>query len=140
LGERVSVGPLAHRVRDVVAPGIVLVGDAAGFLDPFTGQGVLQAFGSAHDAADALWRAFAAPGREREIMRSFATARRREFAVRARLCALIKLLVSVPALGRHAAARIRARPSVGARILEAVSGLLPPQVALRPETLGRLLL
>ncbi len=36
--------PLAGRARCGVAPGIVLLGDAAGFLDPITGGGMTQAF------------------------------------------------------------------------------------------------
>ncbi len=36
--------PLAARARSGVAPGIVLLGDAAGFLDPITGGGMTQAF------------------------------------------------------------------------------------------------
>ena len=35
--------PLAARARSGVAPGIVLLGDAAGFLDPITGGGMTQA-------------------------------------------------------------------------------------------------
>lgn len=36
--------PLAGRARCGVSPGIVLLGDAAGFLDPITGGGMTQAF------------------------------------------------------------------------------------------------
>ena len=39
--------PLAGRARAGVAPGIVLLGDAAGFLDPSTGGGMTQALVSA---------------------------------------------------------------------------------------------
>ncbi|MBX6343253.1 MAG: NAD(P)/FAD-dependent oxidoreductase, partial [Thermomicrobiaceae bacterium] len=38
-----GVGPIARRVRRVSGPGFLLVGDAAGFLDPFTGEGVFRA-------------------------------------------------------------------------------------------------
>lgn len=39
--------PLGHAVRDVAGPGWALVGDAAGFLDPLTGEGIYQALESA---------------------------------------------------------------------------------------------
>jgi 2-polyprenyl-6-methoxyphenol hydroxylase-like FAD-dependent oxidoreductase len=39
--------PLAARARSGVAPGLVLLGDAAGFLDPITGGGMTQALVSA---------------------------------------------------------------------------------------------
>ena len=38
-----GTSPLAGRARAGVAPGVVLLGDAAGFLDPITGGGMAQA-------------------------------------------------------------------------------------------------
>lgn len=52
-GKRVAIGPLRSRVRRTSAPGVLLAGDAAGFVDPFTGQGVLLAIGSGRRAAAA---------------------------------------------------------------------------------------
>jgi flavin-dependent dehydrogenase len=42
-----GAGPLARRVRARTAPGIALIGDAAGYVDAITGQGLLLAFASA---------------------------------------------------------------------------------------------
>src|SRR6202022_2236308 len=42
-GPRVSVGPLAYATYVAYQADAVLVGDAAGFLDPFTGQGMFLA-------------------------------------------------------------------------------------------------
>jgi len=42
-----GASPLAGRARAGVAPGIVLLGDAAGFLDPITGGGMTQALETA---------------------------------------------------------------------------------------------
>lgn len=140
LGPRVSTGPLAHATRAVAAPGVVLVGDAAGFLNPFTGQGVLLALTTGESAAAALLRAFAAPEREAALMDAYARERGRELALRRRLCAAVDLLVNVPPLARRAARRLRGRPHAGALVLEALAGLRPPQSALRPAVLAGLLL
>ncbi len=43
ISELMSISPLAAKARCGVAPGIVLLGDAAGFLDPITGGGMTQA-------------------------------------------------------------------------------------------------
>jgi flavin-dependent dehydrogenase len=44
-------GPFDWPVRRAWAPGVVLVGDAAGYYDPFTGQGIYRALRSAEMAA-----------------------------------------------------------------------------------------
>jgi len=47
-------GPFDWPVRRAWAPGAVLVGDAAGYFDPFTGQGVYRALRTAELAAPAI--------------------------------------------------------------------------------------
>ena len=47
LGKLMVMGPLAYRVRPPRHDGVLLVGDAAGFYDPFTGEGLYTALRSA---------------------------------------------------------------------------------------------
>lgn len=47
-------GPFDRPVTEAWAPGVVLVGDAAGYYDPFTGQGIYRALRSAELAAPAV--------------------------------------------------------------------------------------
>ena len=130
LGPRVSVGPLAHAVRRPIAPGAILVGDAAGFLDPFTGQGVFLALTGAERAAEAI-----AGG----TYEAYARARAADLVWRRRLGATVKLLIDVPPLARRATARLTRFPEAGATLLEALAGTLPPQRAFRLAVLGKLL-
>src|SRR5262245_41833697 len=59
-----GVTPLGHAVARRAGDGWVLVGDAAGFLDPFTGEGLHRAIVSAERAADAIDATLAGrPGR-----------------------------------------------------------------------------
>jgi flavin-dependent dehydrogenase len=46
--------PITHRVRDCVAERAALVGDAAGFIDPLTGEGINNALWMAEALSDAL--------------------------------------------------------------------------------------
>ncbi|HXP93147.1 MAG TPA: NAD(P)/FAD-dependent oxidoreductase [Candidatus Binatia bacterium] len=139
VGARVSVGPLVHATSRAAAPGVLLCGDAAGLLDPFTGQGVLLALTSATRAGAAIVEASASRGREASAFARYARETSRELAVRRRVGTAIDLLVNVTPIARRAAARARALPDVASALLDAVSGLRPPQSALRPSTLGRLL-
>lgn len=52
----VAAGSLAHRVKRTSGPGFLLVGDAAGFIDPLTGDGLHRAFVSSELAAEAITR------------------------------------------------------------------------------------
>jgi geranylgeranyl reductase family protein len=69
-----GMGPMARRVRRVSGPGYLLVGDAAGFLDPFTGEGIFRALRGAELAADAI---VAAVERNLAAPFAYAEARRR---------------------------------------------------------------
>src|SRR6185295_5394035 len=46
-----GVGPIGARVKRTSGAGYMLVGDAAGFFDPFTGEGVYKALRGAELAA-----------------------------------------------------------------------------------------
>ena len=66
-----GASPIGHRVADVAGPGWLLVGDAAGFVDPFTGEGI-------HRALDrpGRRRGHSAPARSRTRLPQRATTRR----------------------------------------------------------------
>lgn len=138
-GPRVAIGPLAHNVRRTIASGTILVGDAAGFISPFTGQGVFLALRSAERASSALIRAFADEAAEESALNAYDREHRAELAGRNRLGKTIDLLISVPFLGRRAARRLEASPALAAILLDAVGGSAAAQTALRPAVLRRLL-
>ena len=139
LGPRVSMGPLAHDVRRASAPGALLVGDAAGFLDPFTGQGIFLALTGAERAAAAIAAALRDPAHESAAFAAYARWRADDVMWRRRLCTAVALLVDVPPLARRAARGLARFPDAGATLLDALAGAIPPQRALRPAVLGRLL-
>jgi len=59
-------GPFEVVPRRVAVPGALLVGDAAGYFDPFTGQGIHGALAGARIAAACALEALGAPGRRAE--------------------------------------------------------------------------
>jgi 2-polyprenyl-6-methoxyphenol hydroxylase-like FAD-dependent oxidoreductase len=138
-GPRVAVGPLSHNVRRTVAPGTILAGDAAGFISPFTGQGVLLALRSAERASTALIRAFADRGAEEAALDAYDREHRGELSARNRLGKTIDALIAIPFLARRAARRLEASPALAAILLDAVAGSAAAQTALHPAVLRRLL-
>ncbi|MBV9440204.1 MAG: hypothetical protein JOZ24_09460 [Candidatus Eremiobacteraeota bacterium] len=125
-------------MRSAAAPGALLAGDAAGFLDPFTGQGVYLALTDAERAAGAAATALRAPAAEQAAFREYAARRRRDLAARRLLGRAVALLVDVPPLAGRAAARLMRSPKTAAVLLDALAGAIPPQRALTPAVLGRL--
>ncbi|MGA3036088.1 MAG: FAD-dependent monooxygenase [Vulcanimicrobiaceae bacterium] len=138
-GPRVAVGPLVHDVRRTIAPGAMLVGDAAGFLSPFTGQGVFLALRSAQSASAALIRAFEDARAEDDALAAYDREQRKELRARTRLGKVIDALIAVPFLARRSARKLEASPALAAILLDAVAGSTSAGTALRPAVLRRLL-
>jgi geranylgeranyl reductase family protein len=132
-----ATGPFAQWARRPVADGggALLVGDAADFFDPFTGQGIYSALRGAELAAACLLAALA----RGMSLRSYAQARRREFAGKWLLERLIALGVGWPALVERAVARLARRPDLADLLVGATGNCIPARAALRPRVLARIL-
>ena len=117
--------------------GWLLVGDAAGFLDPFTGEGLHRALVSAELAARGHRR-----GRARSRRRAFAAydrAMRRRFLAKDAVSWLVQAFLARPALFEYAARRVASRPPVRATMGLVMGDLVPAGRALDPRFLAALL-
>jgi geranylgeranyl reductase family protein len=123
-----GASPIGHRVADVAGPGWLLVGDAAGFVDPFTGEGIHRALRSARAAAAAI-------GTGSEPGRAYRRERRAAFAAKSALSWLIQGFLAAPPLLEHALARLDERPGAGLRLGSALGDLRPATDALAPRAL-----
>jgi 2-polyprenyl-6-methoxyphenol hydroxylase-like FAD-dependent oxidoreductase len=139
LGPRVSIGPLEHQVRGAITEGALLVGDAAGFLDPFTGQGVFLALSGAERAAAALLAVMRGEVPERAAFAGYARWRSADFRRRRRLCRAVSLLIALPPLARRAARRLACRPDLATALVDALAGAIVPRRGFGVALLGRLL-
>ena len=131
-----GVGPLARRVLQVAGSGFLLVGDAAGFLDPFTGEGVYRALRGGELAADAVELALA---RQDGVPVGYARARRVAFGDKERVCLLIQAFLGSSRLFDYALDRLARRPGPGALLQGVLGDLRPAAPALRPAYLWALL-
>ena len=122
-----AIGPLALEARRVSAPGAVLVGDAAGFYDPFTGEGVTLALRGAEIAAEVAHRALANGATDLRLY-----DRRRDDATRDkfRLNRLLQRIVAWPALANAVARRLSGRPDLADRLVGIAGDFVPARTAM----------
>lgn len=128
LGAPRAIGPLAVEARRVCGPGVALVGDAAGFFDPFTGEGITLALRSAEllaPVADASLRRVR-PGRLDAYDRARDAATRDKFL----LNRLIQRLIDWPPLACAVARRLRRRPELADELVGIAGDFVPARTAL----------
>jgi len=135
-----ALGPLAYRVAPPRHDGVLLVGDALGFLDPFTGEGIYAALRSAELATEAADRAL----REGDLSaRALAPARRRwaeALADKGRVSILLQHLVVRRWLACAVARRLARRPADLEQLMGVIGDFVPARQVLAPGFLARLAL
>jgi menaquinone-9 beta-reductase len=112
------LGPLAVDARASGCPGLLLAGDAAGFVDPMTGDGLRFALRGGMLAAEYALRELET-GRAQH--RELHAAREREFSRKWLVNRALRLLVASPR-GVAIAARVSARWNAPVRSLIAIAG------------------
>ncbi len=133
-------GPFAAWSGRVVANGALLVGDAADFFDPFTGEGITSALRTARYAADAAHEAFAAglP----LTARALAPYRQRRAAAFLGKWAVERLVgygMLLPALFDRALGRLERR-GLGHTFVGVTGDFVPARAVLHPWFLARMVL
>jgi menaquinone-9 beta-reductase len=112
----VVLGPVAVDVASPAVPGLLLAGDAAGFIDPMTGDGLRLAIDGAVIAADVADDVLAGRVAWTQAPHVLTARRRRAFAAKWRFNRSLRALVDVPDLVQAATWVARAWPGA----LEAV--------------------
>jgi menaquinone-9 beta-reductase len=134
-----GVGSMAHRARRVSGDGFALVGDAASFLDPFTGEGVYEALRGATLLAPVAAAALQAGDLSARRLGPYGAARRRAFWAKRQVCWLVQGFITTPALMDYATARLDRRPTVARTLAGVLGDLYPARQGLSPFFLARLL-
>jgi geranylgeranyl reductase family protein len=126
------LGPLACRARRVAGDGFLLVGDAASYYDPMTGEGVYQALRGAELAAKTVVDALSNGGPTVAGLGRYAVWYHRDFAPKDRVCWLLQQIVCRPRLCDLLVRRLDARPIHAEELMGVVGDLLAPRRLLRP--------
>ncbi len=134
-----GASPLGGRVTRRAGPGWFLVGDAVGFLDPFTGEGLHRALVSTELAAAAIRVALDRPTRASDTAAAYDRAMRRRFAAKDAVSWLVQAFLARPASFEYAARRLATRPDVRATMGLVMGDLVPASRGLDPRFLASLL-
>jgi flavin-dependent dehydrogenase len=139
IGPRLSIGPLDFSVHGVARAGALLAGDASGFLNPFTGQGVALALRGGIDAARTIRQAIESPADEHVLLADYERRRLGELSSRRRIATLVAALIDVPVLTRRAASRLRRDPRLAERLMTLIGAVSVPRQPASAFVLARLL-
>ena len=129
----VATGPFASHARRACAPGAALVGDAADFFDPFTGEGIYAAMRGGEMLSVAVREALAAssPRDADRALAAYDDARRREFGGKWIVERVIGAVVATSPLINRAARRLSARKDLADLLIGVTGNFVPASEIVR---------
>lgn len=140
-GPVLTTGPFAAKSGRVVGPGALLVGDAADFFDPVTGDGIYTALRGAELAARVAIPALSRPGPiTRDRLVEYRRMRRKAFAGKWLVERMIGHAIACPRFFDRIVARIGRRDGMAHTVIGVAGGFVPVRAVLNPVFLARMVL
>jgi flavin-dependent dehydrogenase len=131
-------GPFAARSRRVTAPGGLLVGDAADFYDPVTGDGIYSALRGAELVAESMIPALSGAGPIRaESFRTYRQLRRRAFLGKWMMERITRYLMHFPRIFDRTIDRLGRSQDMAHTAIGVAGGFVPVREMLSPGFLAR---
>ena len=129
-----ATGPFATASRRAWAPGAALVGDAADFFDPFTGEGIYAALRGGELLAPHLLEALErSPADQRRVLLGYDVARRREFGGKWKLERIVGMAIAYPYFLNNAAKVLSRRKDMADLLVGVAGDFVPPRMVLTPR-------
>ncbi|HWN19225.1 MAG TPA: NAD(P)/FAD-dependent oxidoreductase [Gemmatimonadales bacterium] len=136
-----ATGPFAVRSARVIAPGALLVGDAADFFDPATGDGIYCALRGAELAADTAVAALSLPGPVTlDRLAEYRHRRRRLFTGKWMFERMIDSALRFPRLFDRGISRLGSHEEMAHTVIGLAGGFVPLRAVLNPVFLARMTL
>ena len=132
-----ATGPFATTTRRAWSAGAALVGDAADFFDPFTGEGIYAALRGGELVAPYIAEAlfYQSEMDESRILAGYDRARKREFGGKWKLERIVGMATSYPWLLNNAAKVLSRRKDLADLIVGVAGDFIPPRLVLGPRFL-----
>lgn len=122
-----SVSPLAWIPKKIIAPHSALVGDAAGFVDPFTGEGLYHALASAHQLVNSIDTHGITNG-----LSQYALWHQKTFGPEEVFCHSLQRLLPYSALADYGIRKLGEKSQLRNILAETVADRLPTRLVLSP--------
>lgn len=133
-----AVGPFGRTTSRASADRALLVGDAADFFDPFTGEGIYTALRGAALAAETIARAFERGRFDARLLACYDRARRRAFRAKWLVERMIGRVVGSPRMIDHVAHRLAARPEMADALVGVTGHSVPTSRVINPRFIWNL--
>jgi len=131
-----ATGPFATISRRPWAPGAALVGDAADFFDPFTGEGIYSALRGGELLAPYLIEALGrGEADERLVLSGYDRARKREFGGKWKLERIVGMAIAYPWFLNNAAKVLSRRKDLADLLCGVAGDFIPARLVLSPRFL-----
>jgi len=134
-----TVDSLAFSVRPPQIGGLVLVGDASGFIDPFTGEGIYLSLRSAQMAGEVIDACFKRNDFSRDALAVYEQKRKKEFNKKFLLSKIFQRLIYNPPICNRVIQILAGNPDLSATLVGVIGDYIPAEKVVSLRFLGRLL-
>jgi len=124
------MGPLAYQVDPPRAGGVLMVGDATGFFDPFSGEGIFNGLRSAELAVETTVQALGRGDVSAQALAGYDRARRLASRDKERVTRALQVVISHRRLANLAGRLLARRPRLLDLLLGVLGDFVPPRALL----------
>jgi geranylgeranyl reductase family protein len=134
------VESLAYSVKPPSCGGLILVGDATGFMDPFTGEGIYLSLKSAELAAGVIDHAFEMEDFSFAGLSEYESLRQKEFYDKFLLSKILQGIIYKPILARWMVRTLRANSGLAQKLVGVIGDYVSADKVISPDYLIRFML
>jgi len=125
-----AMGPLAYRVDRPRTGGVLMVGDATGFFDPLSGEGIFNGLRSAELAVETAVQALGRDDVSARALAGYDRARRLASRDKERVTHALQIVIGHRRLANVAARLLARRPRLLDLLLGVLGDFVPPRALL----------